>query len=333
MGPVNRVVVVTGASGGVGRATARHFARSGDRVALLARGGAGLEGARQDVEALGVRGLAIPVDVSDAEAVDAAAWLVEEELGPIDVWINNAMATVFSPSWDMEPDEFRRATEVTYLGGVWGTLAALRRMRPRDRGSIVNVGSALAYRSIPLQSAYCGAKFALRGFTDSVRCELIHEESGVRLTMVHLPGLNTPQFDWCRAKVTKKPQPVPPIYQPEVAARAIEWASRNDRREVWVGWPTYKTILGNKIAPRLLDRYLAHEAWEGQLTDEPLEGEREGNLFEPLDDTRDRGARGSFDRRSRSRSPVLQASLHPGWLAAGAAALGAASLWLLRRHD
>lgn len=328
-----RVVVVTGASGGVGRAAAREFARAGDSVALLARGEAGLDGARLDVEAMGVRALPVSVDVADADAVEAAADRVEKELGPVDVWVNNAMTTVFSPVSDIEPEEYRRATEVTYLGGVWGTMAALRRMRPRGRGKIVNVGSALAYRSIPLQSAYCGAKFALRGFTDSVRCELIHESSGVGITMVHLPGLDTPQFSWCRAKLPKTPQPVPPIYEPEVAARAIEWASRNDRREVWVGLPVYKTILGNKVAPGFLDRYLADHAWEGQFTDEPLGGERDGNLFEPVDDERDHGAHGSFADRSRTWSPVLEGSLHPGWLAFGAVALGIATAWLLGRRD
>ncbi|MDX1660692.1 MAG: SDR family oxidoreductase [Gemmatimonadota bacterium] len=322
-----RVVVITGASGGVGRATAREFARAGDDLGLLARGEAGLEGARLDAEAMGVRALPISVDVAEAEAVETAADRIEEELGPIDVWVNNAMTTIFSPAWDIEPDEYRRATEVTYLGGVWGTMAALRRMRPRDRGTIVNVGSALAYRSIPLQSAYCGAKFGLRGFTDSVRCELIHEDSAIHLTMVHLPGLDTTQFSWCRAKLPAEPQPVPPIYAPEVAARSIEWASRNDRREVWAGLPVYKTILGNKVAPGFLDRYLADKAWQGQFTDEPLEGEREGNLFEPVDDDRDHGARGAFGDRARGWSPVSKAARHPGWIAAGVGVLGAAVAW------
>lgn len=326
---MSRVVVVTGASGGVGRATARAFAERGDAVSLLARGEAGLEGAARDVEVAGGSALSIAVDVADADAVEAAADRVEEELGPIDVWVNNAMATVFAPVHEVEADEYRRATEVTYLGGVWGTMAALRRMRPRNAGAIVQVGSALAYRAIPLQAPYCGAKHALRGFTDSLRTELIHDGSDVRLTMVHLPALNTPQFSWGRAKMPNHPRPVPPIYQPEVAARAIVWASERDRREVWVGWPVYKTILGNKLAPGFADRYLAENGYEAQQTDEPVDPDREDNLFDPADDETDHGAHGAFDEVARQWSPMLQATTHRGWGLAGAAALGAAVGWWL----
>jgi NAD(P)-dependent dehydrogenase (short-subunit alcohol dehydrogenase family) len=240
------------------------------------------------------------------------------------------MTTVFAPVWETSPDEFRRATEVTYLGAVWGTLAALRRMRPRDRGAIVQVGSALAYRSIPLQSAYCGAKHALLGFTDSLRSELIHDGSRVRLTMVHLPGLNTPQFSGCRAKLPRHPQPVPPIYQPEIAADAIVWASEHERREVWVGWPTYKTILGQRVAPGFLDRYLAEKAWSGQMTGEVLGSDREGNLFLARDQEQDRGARGIFDRRARSTSPLMRLSRNRTRAAAAVAGV-AFSLWAYRR--
>ena len=323
-------MVVTGASGGVGRATARAFAKRGDGVALLARGAAGLEGARRDVEERGGRALAIALDVADAVAVEDAAERVEAELGPIDVWVNNAMATVFAPVAAITPEEFRRATEVTYLGGVWGTMAALRRMRPRDRGSIVQVGSALAYRAIPLQAPYCGAKHALRGFTDALRTELLHDGSAIRLSMVHLPALNTPQFSWGRTRLPHRPQPVPPIFQPELAARAVVWASEHDRREVWVAWPTIKAIVGNHLAPGVADRYLARTGYEGQQTDEPS-GPRDGNLFEPLDGERDYGARGAFDERARESTPWLWASLHRGWLAAGVGA-GAAAAWLARRR-
>jgi NAD(P)-dependent dehydrogenase (short-subunit alcohol dehydrogenase family) len=236
--PQTRVVVVTGASAGVGRATAIAFARKGAAVGLLARGADGLDGARRDVEAAGGEALVVPTDVSDPEQVERAATAVEEALGPLDVWVNNAMATVFSPFTKITPEEYKRATEATYLGYVWGTMAALRRMLPRDRGVIVQVGSALAYRAIPLQAPYCGAKHAIQGFTESVRCELLHDRSSVRLTMVQLPALNTPQFDWGRSRMPRKPQPVPPIYQPKVAADAIVWAAGARRREVYVGGST-----------------------------------------------------------------------------------------------
>jgi NAD(P)-dependent dehydrogenase (short-subunit alcohol dehydrogenase family) len=294
-----RVVVVTGASAGVGRASAIEFASRGDRVALIARGADGLAGASAEIAAAGGEALSVPADVADAAAVDAAATTIEEELGPIDVWVNDAMATVFSEFADIEPDEFRRATDVTYLGTVWGTKAALARMRPRDAGTIVQVGSALAYRGIPLQSAYCGAKHAIKGFTESVRTELMHDASAVRITMVQLPALNTPQFEIGRTKVDKHPQPVPPIYQPEVAARAIVWASEKAPREHYVGAPVWKTIVGNKIAPWAADLYLARNGFKAQQTDEPVNG-RPDNLFAPVPG--DHGTHGTFDADARERS-------------------------------
>lgn len=295
-----RVVVITGASAGVGRATALAFARGGALLGLIARGCDGLEGARRDVERSGGRAITLPADVADAAAVEGAAVEVERAFGPIDVWVNNAMASVFSPFKEMTADEFRRVTEVTYLGIVHGTMSALRHMLPRDSGIVVQVGSALAARSIPLQSAYCGAKHAVRGFTDSIRSELIHDKSRVRITMVQLPALNTPQFGWVRSRLPRKAQPVPPIFQPEVAAEAIEWASRHNRRELYVGWPTVKAIVGNKFFPGYIDRYLARTCYDAQQTDEPEVPGRPDNLFEPLPG--DAGAHGAFDRRARERS-------------------------------
>ena len=254
---MSEVVVVTGATAGVGRAVAERLARDGARIALLARGRKGLDGTARAVERLGGTALALPTDVADYDAVEAAARETEAELGEIDIWINNAMTTVFAFFHDVEPDEFRRATEVTYLGTVWGTKVALDRMRARDRGTIVLVGSALAYRGIPLQSAYCGSKHAIKGFFESVRTELLHEHSNVQIKMVQLPGLNTPQFDHCRSKMDRAPMPVPPIYEPEVAADAVHWAARHRRREIWVGGPTIKTIVGNKVLPGLVERVLA----------------------------------------------------------------------------
>jgi short-subunit dehydrogenase len=294
----SETVVITGASAGVGRATAREFARHGAHIALIARGKDGLEAAAREVEAAGGRALTIPVDVADAGQIEVAAAVVEDTLGPIDIWINNAMTTVFSRIGNITPEEFARVTDVTYHGVVWGTQAALKRMIPRNRGCIVQVGSALAYRAIPLQSAYCGAKHAARAFTDSLRSELIHDDVNVHLTMVHLPGLNTPQFEWCRSHMRQKPQPVPPIYQPELAARAIYWAAHHRRRDVYVGRATLKTVAGNKLVPGLLDHYLASAAFEGQLTDEIADPEQPSNLFEPV--AGDFGAHGPFDQRARA---------------------------------
>jgi NAD(P)-dependent dehydrogenase (short-subunit alcohol dehydrogenase family) len=302
----SRVVVVTGASAGVGRAAARAFGANGDRVALLARGEDGLAGAAAEVEREGSRALAIPTDVADPEAVDGAAERVERELGPIDVWVNDAMATVFAPFAEIEPEEYRRSTEVTYLGCVWGTRAALARMAPRDRGVVVQVGSALAFRGIPLQAPYCGAKHAIVGFSESVRTELMHEGSSVRVSMVHLPALNTPQFEIGRTKLPRHPQPVPPIYQPEVAAEAIVWISSHRRRQLYVGAPTLKTVLGNRIAPGLLDRYLARTGYEAQQTDEPVDPDRPDNLFAPVPG--DHGVHGRFGKGARTRSIITSLS-------------------------
>ncbi|MEX2542977.1 MAG: SDR family oxidoreductase [Trueperaceae bacterium] len=319
-----RVVVITGASAGVGRATAVAFAREGASVALLARGAAGLQGARDQVESSGGRALAIEVDVADADAVERAADRVEEELGPIDIWVNNAMQSVLAPVELTRADEYRRVTEVTYLGTVHGTLAALRRMRPRNSGVIIQVGSALAYRSIPLQSAYCAAKHATVGFTDSLRSELIHQRSAVALCAVHLPALNTPQFGWVRSRLPRKPQPVPPIYQPEVAASAIVWAARNPRRELFVGGPTFKAILGNRIAPGFLDRLLARQAWQGQQHDGLADPDRRDNFYSPQDEREDRGAHGTFGQRSRASSPALWLVKHRRGLLVGTVAVASA---------
>src|SRR5438094_9404407 len=267
MNGASEVLVITGASAGVGRATARKFARHGAWIALLARGTDGLEAAQREVEELGGTAIVIPVDVANAEQVEAAAARIEIDLGKIDIWINNAMVSVFSPIKEMTPEEFRRVTEVTYLGCVYGTLAALKRMLPRDHGTIVQVGSALAYRGIPLQSAYCAAKHAIQGFCDSLRCELLHDKSGVRLTMVQLPALNTPQFGWVKSRLPRKAQPVPPIFQPEVAAEAICFAAHNPRREFYVGAPSVAVITVNKFAPALLDHYLARTGYDSQQHD------------------------------------------------------------------
>ncbi len=317
----SQVVVVTGASAGVGRAAARCFGERGASVALLARGADGLEAAREEVESAGGRALAIPTDVADAEQVEEAAARAERELGPIDVWVNDAMATIFSPFIEIEPEEFERSTDVTYLGTVWGTRAALRRMVPRDRGTIVQVGSALAYRGIPLQAPYCGAKHAIKGFTESVRCELLHDGSGVRITMVQLPAVNTPQFEVGRTRLPRHPQPVPPIYEPEVAAEAIVWAADHPRREVKVGGPTLKTVWGNRIAPWFADRYLARNGYESQQTSEPVNGDRPDNLFEPV--SGDHGAHGRFDEGARRHSAQLWMNEHRRALGAAAVAVAA----------
>ena len=326
-----RTVVVTGAGAGVGRATARLFGARGDRVGLLARGGDGLDGARRDIEAAGgLAALPVSTDVADADAVEEAARRVEEELGPIDVWVNCAMASIFAFTWEIEPDEFRRATEVTYLGFVWGTQAALRRMRPRNHGTIVQVGSALAHRGIPLQGAYCGAKHAIQGFTESVRTELMHDRSNVHVTMVQLPGLNTPQFGWVRSRLSRRARPVPPVYQPEVAARAIAWASEHRRREVWVGGSTVATIIGNSLLPGVADRYLGKTNVKAQQTDQPEPPGRPDYLFEPL--AGDRGAHGDFDGEAHGRSAQLWATTHRRGLLAGAGLGAAAALGRLLRR-
>ncbi|AGB33997.1 short-chain dehydrogenase/reductase SDR [Natrinema pellirubrum DSM 15624] len=309
----SEVVVITGASAGVGRATARLFAERGAKIGLLARGEDGLEGARDDVEQAGGEAIPVPTDVADPDQVEAAAEAVENEFGPIDVWVNNAMVSVFSPAAEMTAADYQRVTEVTYLGYVHGTQTALDRMRPRDDGTIVQVGSALAYRGIPLQSAYCGAKHAIQGFTESVRTELLHEDCDVQLSMVQMPAMNTPQFEWTKSRLPRQPQPVPPIYQPEVAARAIVWAVDNSRDELWVGWPTLKAILGNRLIPRRLDRYLARSGYDSQQTDEPVDPDRRHNLHEPL--AGDYGAHGPFDERAHDRSIQLWISMHRRTLA------------------
>jgi len=305
---MQKTVVITGAGAGVGRATATEFARNGCNVALLSRDPDRLERAAAELRQFGVRALPIPTDVADAKAVDAAAERIEGELGPIDVWVNVAMATVFAPVHKLTPEEFQRGTAVTYLGQVHGTMAALRYMRPRNRGSIVCVGSALAYRSVPLQSVYCGAKFAIRGFLGSLRSELYHDKINVTLTEVDLPAVNTPQFDWARNKTGHKAQPVPPIYQPEVVARAIFFGAFNPRRQIWVSFPTVKAILANRIAPGLLDRYLAKFGYTGQLSDQPSDPNAPGNLFEPV--TGAYGAHGRFDDQARTGSWEMVASRH-----------------------
>jgi NAD(P)-dependent dehydrogenase (short-subunit alcohol dehydrogenase family) len=331
-----RVVVVTGASAGVGRASVRAFAEQGARLGLLARGRDGLEAARREVEELGGEALVLPTDVADSAQVEAAAAAVEERFGPIEVWVNCAMATVFSPFLHTTDEEFARVTDVCYLGYVHGSRAALRRMVPRNRGVIVQVGSALAYRAIPLQSAYCGAKHAIRGFTDSLRCELLHEGSDVHLTAVHLPGLNTPQFRWSKSRMPLKARPVAPIFQPEVAAEAVVWAADHHPREISVGLNTAVIIAGNKLAPGLGDRYLARTAVDGQLASEPEDPERPDNLWQPLPG--DHGARGVFDDEAKSSSVQLEARKGARWLglAGLAGAAGAAVLLALRgngAHD
>ncbi|HKA52238.1 MAG TPA: SDR family oxidoreductase [Candidatus Binatia bacterium] len=327
------VVVITGASAGVGRATVRAFAQRGAHIGLIARGRDGLEGARREVEAAGGKALVLPADIADAERVEAAAAAVEDQLGPIDIWVNNAMASVFSPVKEMTAAEFKRVTEVTYLRFMYGTLAALRRLLPRNRGVIVQVGSALAYRSIPLQAAYCGAKHAIQGFVDSLRCELLHDGVNVRITMVQMPALNTPQFRWVKSRLPHKAQPVPPIFQPEVAAEAIYWVAHHNRRELYMGWPTVKAIIGNKIVPGLADWYLARTGYEAQQTDEPADPNRPHNLWEPV--AGDHGAHGVFDERATDRSAQLWATTHRGWLTlAGVGLAGLAYLSLSRKsHD
>jgi NAD(P)-dependent dehydrogenase (short-subunit alcohol dehydrogenase family) len=329
-----KVVVVTGASAGVGRATAKAFAEQGARVALLARGEKGLEGARRDVEAAGGEALVVPTDVADAEQVEAAASRVEEEFGPIDVWVNDVMSSVFGYAWEITPEEYKRASEVTYLGSVYGTLAALKRMMPRDRGSIVQVGSAMAYRGVALQAPYCAAKQATRGFNESVRSDLIHRGSKVHVSIVHLPGINTPQYSWVRARVKNYPRPVPPVYQPEVAAKAIIYAANSRRREVWVGIPSVTSILGGVLTPELADRFAAFFGVNGQLTDEPINTEGRDNLYGPVDSDggSDHGAHGRYDDKAFGNSIHLEYTMRRTPLLIGAAGAAAVAALLLRRR-
>ena len=322
MGDTQRpeVVVVTGSSGGVGRAIAHAFARRGAHVGLVARGESALQDVRREVQELGGQALVVPTDVAHAEQVEAAAEAIEAHFGPIDIWVNDAMATVFARVIDTTAEEFTRATQVTYLGTVYGTMAALKRMTARDRGKIVQVGSALSYRAIPLQAAYCGAKFGIRGFTDSIRTELLHDRSHVQITMVQLPGVNTTQFNWCRSKLPNHPQPVPPIYQPEIPAEAVYWAAHHHRRELWVGYSAVEAIVGNMIAPSLADRYLAKTGISGQqIKNRPVSPDRPDNLFEPVPSLA--ATHGIFDDQAKSRSPQLWATTHRSQIAA--AALGA----------
>ncbi len=326
---MTQTVVITGASAGIARATARLYGARGASVGLIARGQAGLDGAAQDVVEAGGQALAVPTDVADHAQVEKAATEIEAQFGPIDVWINVAFASVFAPFAEITPDEFRRVTEVSYLGFVHGTMAALSRMRPRGAGTIVQVGSALSERAIPLQSAYCGAKHAINGFTESLRCELLHEGSGVRVTVVQMPAVNTPQFSWVLSRLPRHPQPVPPIYQPEVAARGVLYAADHpERKQYWVGGSTAATLLAQKVAPALLDRYLAKTGFDSQQTSEEVRaGSRPDNLFDPVDRPTgsDHGAHGAFDDQSHQRSAQLWMSHHPaltGAVAAGAAVGG-----------
>lgn len=332
MNPSTQTVVVTGASGGIGRAVAQAFGRRGDTVALVARGEHGLEGGADDVRRAGGTPVVIPTDVSDHEAVFEAARRVEEEVGPIDVWVNVAFTSVFAPFHEIEPEEYKRVTEVSYLGYVYSTMAALKYMRPRDSGTIVQVGSALAYRGIPLQSAYCGSKHAIQGFHESLRCELLHDKSNVRVTMVQMPAVNTPQFSWVLNKLPNHAQPVAPIYQPEVAARAVLYAADHPRRrEYWVGASTVATLAANAVAPGVLDRYLGRTGFSSQQTDQPRDPDQPVNLWEPADGAKghDYGAHGVFDDTSHARAPQLWASHHHG-LIAGVAAAAAATTAALR---
>jgi NAD(P)-dependent dehydrogenase (short-subunit alcohol dehydrogenase family) len=334
----NQTVVITGASAGIGRATARLFGARGARVGLIARGQAGLDGAARDVEQAGGTALAISADVSDYDQVTAAAHQVEQELGPIDVWVNVAFTSIFAPFEEITAAEFRRVTEVSYLGFVHGTMAALALMRPRGQGTIVQVGSALGERSIPLQSAYCGAKHAINGFTSSLRCELRHENSGVHVTVVQMPAVNTPQFSWVRSRLPRHPQPVPPIYQPEVAARGVLYAADHpQRKEYWVGASTAATIVANRLAPAVLDRYLARTGYDSQQTSQPVEPGRPDNLLQPVDrdQGQDHGPHGIFDDKSHDRSPQLWLAEHArasAGVLAGAVVAGAVLAWQLGRR-
>lgn len=327
------IVVLTGASAGVGRAIAQAFGRRGAHIGLLARGHAGLEGARRDVEAAGGKALTIPTDVADPAQVEAAAARIEEQFGPIDIWINDAMASVFSPTKEMTPEDYKRVTEVTYLGTVYGTLAALRRMLPRDRGRIIQIGSALAYRGIPLQSAYCGSKHAIQGFTESLRTELLHDKSNVKITMVQLPAVNTPQFGWVKSRLSHKAQPVPPIYQPEVIADGVTYVVDHYRRQLFIGMSTVKAIQGNKAAPGYADHYLARTGFKSQQTSQPADPNRPNNLWSPVDEDRDYGAHGAFDDKARPWSLQLWADTHRPLLAlAGLGLAGAIGAVIFKQN-
>lgn len=314
-----QVVVVTGAGAGLGRAIVQSFARRGAHIGLVSRGQERLEDARREVESLGGKALVLPGDVADPQTLETAAAATEQTFGPIDVWVNDAMTTVFSPVHEMTPEDYKRVTEVTYLGFVYGTLAALKRMRQRDRGTIVQVGSALAYRSIPLQSAYCAAKHAMVGFTDSLRSELIHDGSHVRVTVVQMPAMNTPQFSWCKSNMQRKAQPVPPIFQPEVCAEAVYWAAHQHHREVFVGWPTVQAIWGQRFVPGFLDHYLARMAWDGQMLDAAHDPNQPIDLYEPVPGHQ--GAHGAFDNRSRTSSWEVQLTTRASWVATAGSAL------------
>jgi NAD(P)-dependent dehydrogenase (short-subunit alcohol dehydrogenase family) len=320
----DQVVVITGASSGIGRACVRAFAARGARLGLIARSRQGLEAASREAQQAGGEAIVLPLDVADADAVDRAAGSVEERFGRIDVWVNNAMVSVLSPIKEMTPEEFRRVTEVTYLGYVWGTQAALRRMLPRDDGTIIQIGSALAYRSIPLQSAYCAAKAAIRGFTDSLRTELLHDGSNVRVSMLQLPAVNTPQFEVVRTRMPRHPRPVPPTFAPEMIADSVVWAAERAPREMVIGASALQAILGQKLAPGLVDRYLAKTGYDAQQTDQPVDPNRPDNLFDTVPG--DHGAHGPFDAESSTWSAQLWARMHSGVVAATGVAAAAAAL-------
>ncbi len=326
------VVIITGATAGVGRAIAHEFAKRGARIGLLARGTERLNATKREIQELGGEALEVPTDVANAQQVESAAAAVEDAFGPVDIWVNNAMTSVFGEFIDIEPDEYRRVTDVCYHGTVYGTMAALRRMIPRDKGIIVQVGSALAYRGIPLQAAYCGAKHAIQGMFESLRSELIHRGANIHLTMVHLPAVNTPQFRWVRSKLPRKAQPVPPIFQPELAARAVVWAAYHRRRELNVGWPATQAIVGNKIAPGFADWMLAMSGYDDQMIDEPEDEDRPDNLFDPVPG--DPGMHGVFDDRARADSIQYHLTTGRRWITLGAlAAAGIAAGWLGMRND
>jgi len=323
-----KVIMITGASAGIGRATVREFAKQHAKIGLIARDEDGLNAAKDEVETAGGQAIIFPIDVADAEAVESAAQQLEDAFGPIDVWVNDAMASVFSPISEMKAEEYKRVTEVTYLGYVYGTLAALRRMSPRNKGTIVQVSSALAHRSIPLQSAYCAAKHAIKGFTESLLCELSHDKSAVKVSMVAMPAVNTPQFDWVKSRLPDHPQPVPPIYQPEVAARAIVWASEHHPRELLVGSPTWKAVWGEKFIPGWLDKYLGHMGYGAQQTKQPISPHRPDNLWHPVGG---HNSHGDFDSGSKSYSMTLWLQMNKGKLlfsALGLIALG----WAIKRR-